>query len=84
MGSEMCIRDRLVSAWCADNRLEAIDSIFQGDLIDDNTTCINPLDRNFEYAGALSVEGTPTIFLEDGRIIPGYQSYEKILAFIKN
>ena len=29
-------------------------------------------------------EGTPTIFLEDGRIIPGYQSYEKILAFIKN
>ena len=35
----------IVSAWCADNRLEAIDSIFQGDLIDDNATCINPLDR---------------------------------------
>ena len=32
----------------------------------------------------LGVNGTPTIFLEDGRIIPGYQSYEKILAFIKN
>ena len=25
---------------------------------------------------ALSVEGTPTIFLEDGRIIPGYQNYK--------
>ena len=75
---------QLVSAWCADDRMEAIDSIFQGDLIDDNATCINPLDKNFEFAGELSVEGTPTIFLEDGRIIPGYQSYDKILAFIKN
>jgi protein-disulfide isomerase len=28
------------------------------------------------------VEGTPTIFLEDGRIIPGYQSAENIIAFI--
>ena len=83
-GKDVDAYEQLVSAWCAENRLEAIDSIFQGDLIDDNTTCINPLDRNFEYASALSVEGTPTIFLEDGRIIPGYQSYEKIIAFIKN
>ena len=83
-GKDVDAYGQLVSAWCADNRIEAIDSIFQGDLIDDNSTCINPLDRNFEYASALSVEGTPTIFLEDGRIIPGYQSYEKILAFIKN
>ena len=81
-GKDVDAYEQLVSAWCADNRLEAIDSIYQGDLIYDNATCINPLDRNFEYASALSVEGTPTIFLEDGRIIPGYQSYEKILALI--
>ena len=38
--------------------------------------------KTYELASRLSVEGTPTIFLEDGRIIPGYQNYKNILSFI--
>ena len=49
---------------------DSVEDLFQGEVLDESDGCDNPLDKNFEYAGILSVEGTPTIFLEDGRIIP--------------
>ena len=81
-GSDVDAYQQLLSAWCAKDRLGSIDELFQGDLLDESDGCDNPLNKNFEYASMLSVEGTPTIFLEDGRIIPGYQNYKGILAFI--
>ena len=81
-GNNVEAYNQLVFAWCSEDRLSAVDSLFNGDLLDDIDQCDNPMDKNFEYAGLLSVEGTPTIFLEDGRIIPGYQNYKNILSFI--
>ena len=81
-GSDVDTYQQLLSAWCANDRLDAIEELFQGELLDESDGCDNPLNKNFEYASMLSVEGTPTIFLEDGRIIPGYQNYKGILAFI--
>ncbi len=81
-GNNVDAYQQLISAWCSEDRASAIDDIFQGELLDESKGCDNPLDKNYEYASLLSVEGTPTIFLEDGRIIPGYQNYKNILAFI--
>ena len=81
-GSDVETYQQLLSAWCANDRLNAIEELFQGELLDESDGCDNPLNKNFEYASMLSVEGTPTIFLEDGRIIPGYQDYKGILTFI--
>lgn len=81
-GSDVDTYQQLLSAWCANDRLDAIEELFQGELLDESDGCDNPLNKNFEYASMLSVEGTPTIFLEDGRIIPGYQNYKGILTFI--
>ena len=81
-GSDVDTYQQLLSAWCANDRLNAIEELFQGELLDESDGCDNPLNKNFEYASMLSVEGTPTIFLEDGRIIPGYQNYKGILTFI--
>ena len=75
---------QLASAWCSKNKEEAVESLFEGDILDDVDICENPLNKNSEYASLLSVEGTPTIFLEDGRVIPGYQNSEKIITFINN
>tara|TARA_Y100000768_G_scaffold385192_1_gene370786 strand:- start:3422 stop:4129 length:708 start_codon:yes stop_codon:yes gene_type:complete len=83
-GEEVDAYKQLVSAWCSDDRLESIESLFEGDILDDIDACENPLSKNFEYASSLSVEGTPTIFLEDGRIIPGYQNSKNIMSFINN
>ena len=81
-GNDVDAYHQLVSAWCSADKLDALEDLFAGDILDDISNCENPIARNFDYAGSLSVEGTPTIFLEDGRIIPGYQNYENILAFI--
>ena len=81
-GNDVDAYQQLVSAWCSDDKVDALEDLFAGDILDDISNCENPIARNFDYAGSLSVEGTPTIFLEDGRIIPGYQNYENILAFI--
>lgn len=81
-GNDVDAYQQLVSAWCSADKVDALEDLFAGDILDDISNCENPIARNFDYAGSLSVEGTPTIFLEDGRIIPGYQNYEKILAFI--
>ncbi len=81
-GNEADVYDQLVSAWCSEDKLESFENLFSGDIISDSTGCSNPIDNNFEYATLLSVEGTPTIFLEDGRVIPGYQNYKNIIAFI--
>jgi thiol:disulfide interchange protein DsbC len=81
-GNDVDAYKQLVSAWCSDDKVDALEDLFAGDILEDISNCENPIARNFDYAGSLSVEGTPTIFLEDGRIIPGYQNYEKILAFI--
>ncbi len=83
-GNEVDTYNQLVFAWCSKNKVESIERLFQGDILNDEKSCVNPLDKNFEYAGLLSVEGTPTIFLEDGRIIPGYQNYKNIISFINN
>ena len=73
---------QLVYAWCSENKVEAVERLFEGEILDDEDSCQNPLNKNSEYASLLSVEGTPTIFLEDGRVIPGYQNSKNIIAFI--
>ena len=67
----------MVSAWCSENRLEALDTIFDNNFIEAKS-CDNPLEENFNKARQLGIEGTPMIFLEDGSVIPGYVSSEKI------
>ena len=81
-GNDVDAYQQLVSAWCSADKIDALEDLFAGDILDDASNCENPIARNFDHAGSLSVEGTPTIFLEDGRIIPGYQNYKNILAFI--
>ena len=67
----------MVSAWCSENRLEALDTIFDNNFIQAKS-CDNPLEENFNKARQLGIEGTPMIFLEDGSVIPGYVSSDKI------
>jgi len=83
-GEKVEAYEQLVSAWCSDDKLESVERLFSGDILEDVDNCKNPLNKNSEYARQLSVEGTPTIFLEDGRIIPGYQNSDNILSFINN
>ncbi|MFP6836345.1 MAG: thioredoxin fold domain-containing protein [Pseudomonadales bacterium] len=63
--------DRIVSAWCADDPNRAITRLKAGESIP-AATCENPVTAQFDLARRIGVTGTPSIVLEDGRLLAGY------------
>ena len=62
---------KIVSAWCADDRNGAITALKAGQEIPDSD-CKNPVADQYELGHEVGVSGTPAIVLEDGRLLPGY------------
>lgn len=71
----------MVSVWCSKDKTKALDEIFSNSFIESNT-CENPISSNYAKAMNLKVNGTPMIFFEDGSVIPGYVSSDKIIDTI--
>lgn len=63
--------DKLVSVWCADDRLEAMNKAKAGKSLPAKQ-CSNGVAAQFELGGQIGISGTPAIVLDDGRLIPGY------------
>ncbi|MDA7841439.1 DsbC family protein [Gammaproteobacteria bacterium] len=68
----------MVSIWCSENQKKALDKAFSNDFLE-TKTCINPIADNYLIARDLKVNGTPMIYMEDGSVIPGYVSSDKII-----
>ncbi len=69
----------MVSAWCAENQLDAMTKAKQGVSIEDKR-CANPIAEQYKLGQKLGVQGTPAIFLDDGRLLPGYMPAARISA----
>ena len=63
--------DKIVSAWCASDPNQAMTALKAGKTIP-QTTCDNPVARQFELGQKVGVQGTPAIITADGRLLPGY------------
>lgn len=66
---------RPISIWCASDREAAWHRwMLQGDAtgLQDGISCDHPIQRNLELAHRLGVQGTPTLFWEDGSRTEGY------------
>jgi thiol:disulfide interchange protein DsbC len=63
--------DKMVSAWCAADRNDAITRLKRGENIAEQH-CDNPVARQYELGQQLGVSGTPAIVFESGRLQPGY------------
>ncbi len=74
---------QLETAWCSDNRKEALTKLKSGVTVP-NISCNSELiAAHFELGGKMGVRGTPAILTSDGRLIPGYQpaaSLAKVLG----
>ena len=68
----------MVSIWCSDNQKKSLDKAFNNDFMEIKT-CKNPIADNYLIARDLKVNGTPMIYMEDGSVIPGYVSSDKIM-----
>lgn len=63
--------NKAVSVWCSSDRQDAFTKAKRGDKIE-SKTCDNPVRAQFELGQKLGVQGTPTIILESGDVLPGY------------
>lgn len=62
---------KAVSVWCSDDRASAITRAKSG-AEPELKTCVNPVGKHLDIAEMLHFEGTPTMVLPDGSVIPGY------------
>jgi len=73
---------RSVAVWCAADRVKAIGIAKNGGKID-MKTCDNPVAKHYQLGKDLGIEGTPTILLDDGQILPGYLPAARLLGFLQ-
>jgi len=72
----------LESVWCASDPHQAMTDAKAGAPID-SATCENPIETHMSVAESVGLRGTPFIFLDDGRSIPGYRSAKELVALVK-
>ncbi len=59
--------------WCAKERNHAYQEYMQnGRLPDNDGKCANPVERNIQLGNNLGINGTPTIIMGDGAMVPGF------------
>lgn len=69
--------DKLVSVWCAEDRLDAMTEAKAGKTLP-RKSCENPVSAEYALGNALGVNGTPAIVLDDGTLLPGYVPAEQL------
>jgi len=72
---------RAIAVWCSSDRVKAIGRAKAGQPIA-MKTCAHPVDKHIRLAEQLGVNGTPTIFLDNGRRIGGYMPARQMLTYI--
>ncbi len=71
----------MVSVWCSNNQKDALNKAFDNDFLK-KESCQNPISDNASIARDLKVNGTPMMFMEDGLVIPGYVTTDKIMSIL--
>ncbi|MGV6858635.1 MAG: DsbC family protein [bacterium] len=64
--------DKLVTAWCSDDKQQALTDEKNGKGLP-KKTCENPVQAHLKLGEQVGVTGTPAILLENGQLIPGYR-----------
>jgi len=70
---------RSVAVWCSEDRVKSIGLAKRGEKLE-MKTCDNPVDQHVRLGQEVGVQGTPTIVMDDGRILPGYAPAAELLA----
>jgi thiol:disulfide interchange protein DsbC len=73
---------RSVAVWCADDRVRAVGAAKAGEALEPRT-CPNPVARHYRLGRRLGIQGTPTIYLDDGSVIGGYVPPERLRVLLE-
>jgi len=65
--------------WCSKDRAKAWDDLMsRGVVPQGEAKCDTPIDKNMELARRFGAQGTPAIYIADGRMLGGYVTADKI------
>lgn len=74
---------KTVGVWCSADRAKAWENLMRKGEAPTGGNCDNPIERNIALAEKLGINGTPTVIVADGSLIPGAPTaakLEKMLA----
>lgn len=71
----------LSAVWCAENRNKALTDAKTGVQIS-SQECDDPVERHYALGQAIGVQGTPAIFLENGKAVPGYFPPDELIRIV--
>lgn len=75
-------KTKAISVWCAPDREAAWkQAVFTG-TVPKLAACENPVNDNLVLGSRLGVVGTPTLIAQDGRLLPGAVSAERLNAWL--
>ncbi len=73
---------KAIAVWCSKDRQAALTRAKRGEKVK-SESCKHPVDRHLALVRQLGVNATPTIFLENGRRIPGYVPAQRLLQILE-
>ena len=82
-GANSEIGQEMKDVWCSENRQQALTMAKNREKIE-SKTCNAPIARQHSLGRELGVTGTPAIFLENGRILPGYIPPNELAQQVNN
>ncbi len=72
---------KMVNVWCAEDRPQALTDAKNGRPAE-ASDCKNPVAHQHALGREMGVRGTPAIFLESGRAVPGYMPPDELLRVL--
>lgn len=73
---------KAVGVWCADDRKAALTAAKAGGKVEEKK-CKNPVDQHLAAGEVVGVNGTPTLVLENGMVVPGYVNAPQLVQMIE-
>ncbi|TGD76104.1 DsbC family protein [Mangrovimicrobium sediminis] len=70
----------MVTAWCSENRQEALTKLKNKQSVPAVECADNPVIAEYELGQRLGVRGTPALITETGQLIPGYQTVDQLMV----
>lgn len=81
-GIESAAGKEMSNVWCADNRQAALTAAKNRESVE-SKSCDDPVAEQHALGQRLGVRGTPAIYLQNGRMLPGYMPPDEIIKQIK-
>ncbi|WP_275096128.1 disulfide isomerase DsbC N-terminal domain-containing protein [Sedimenticola hydrogenitrophicus] len=69
--------DKAVAVWCSPDRSRALRQAMAGEAVE-AASCAHPVGDHWRLGGRMGISGAPVMVLENGDMLPGYVSAERL------